>query len=122
MALQTLEFLTGAAIFYPHDDPADHFTMDNQYLLRMIQLRGQVFLDEMLKLKMSRKASAFLEPNGENPGLASQISVLTPVVECRFPYQAKIIPRYSNPSEITRLLISWNSVWYSCLSSSVVEY
>lgn len=78
IALQTFDFLTGAAIFDPHNDPADHFTMDDQH-----QLRGQAFLEEML---MSRKASAFFEPNGENTGLGSQNSVLTPVVECRFPY------------------------------------
>jgi serine/threonine protein kinase len=63
ICVQTFELLTGAPLFDPHDDPAGRFTVDDQHLLHMIQLKGQPFPAEMLK--RSGKASAFFEPNGD---------------------------------------------------------
>ena len=62
ICVQTFELLTGAPLFDPHDDPAGRFTVDDQHLLHMIQLKCQPFPAEMLK--RSRKTSVF-EPNGD---------------------------------------------------------
>ena len=64
MCVQTFELLTGTLLFDPHDDPAGHFTVDDQYLLHMIQLKGQPFPVAMLK--RSHKAGAFFEPNSDS--------------------------------------------------------
>jgi hypothetical protein len=49
-------------LFDPQDDPQGRFSVDDEHLLRMMQLMGQRFPAEMLR--EAQKGHAFFKPDG----------------------------------------------------------